>query len=56
MELTEDEYIQKYGKYCGHCNRNSYLTKMNLVAYHVDITLSNESMNYLRNNVKKFHQ
>ena len=25
MELTEDEIIQKYGKHCGHCNRNSLL-------------------------------
>ena len=23
MELTEDEIIQKYGKRCGHCNRNT---------------------------------
>ena len=22
MELTEDEIIHKYGKQCGHCNRN----------------------------------
>ena len=26
MELTEDEIIQKYGKNCGHCNRNTLLT------------------------------
>ena len=25
MELTEVEYIQKYGKHCGHCNRNTLL-------------------------------
>ena len=25
MELTEDEIIEKYGKRCGHCNRNSLL-------------------------------
>ena len=25
MELTEDEFIQKYGKSCGHCNQNSLL-------------------------------
>ena len=25
MELTEDESIQKYGKHCGHCNRNTLL-------------------------------
>ena len=25
MELTEDEIIQKYGKRCGHCNRNTIL-------------------------------
>ena len=25
MELTEDEIIQKYGKKCGHCNRNTLL-------------------------------
>ena len=25
MELTEDEIIQKYGKHCGHCNRNTLL-------------------------------
>ena len=25
MELTEDEIIEKYGKNCGHCNRNTLL-------------------------------
>ena len=25
MELTEDKIIQKYGKHCGHCNRNTLL-------------------------------
>ena len=25
MELTEDEIIQKNGKNCGHCNRNTLL-------------------------------
>ena len=25
MELTEDEIIQKYGKQCGHCRRNTLL-------------------------------
>ena len=25
MELTEDEFIQKYGKTCGHCKRNTLL-------------------------------
>ena len=25
MELTEDEIKQKYGKNCGHCNRNTLL-------------------------------
>ena len=25
MELTEDEIIQKHGKRCGHCNRNTLL-------------------------------
>ena len=25
MELTEDEIIQKYGKNCGHCKRNTLL-------------------------------
>ena len=25
MESTEDENIQKYGKNCGHCNRNTLL-------------------------------
>ena len=25
MELTKDEFIQKYGKRCGHCNRNTLL-------------------------------
>ena len=25
MELTEDEIIQKYGKNCRHCNRNTLL-------------------------------
>ena len=25
MELTEDEFIEKYAKRCGHCNRNTLL-------------------------------
>ena len=25
MELTEDEIVEKYGKKCGHCNRNTLL-------------------------------
>ena len=25
MGLTEDEIIQRYGKKCGHCNRNTLL-------------------------------
>ena len=25
MQLTEDEIIEKYGKRCGHCNRNTLL-------------------------------
>ena len=25
MELSEDEIVQKYAKYCGHCNRNTSL-------------------------------
>ena len=25
MTLSEDEIIQKYGKHCGHCYRNSLL-------------------------------
>ena len=25
MELTEDELIEKNGKHCGHCNRNTLL-------------------------------
>ena len=25
MELTEDEIIEKYGKQCRHCNRNTLL-------------------------------
>ena len=25
MELTEDEIKQKYGKFCGHCKRNTLL-------------------------------
>ena len=25
MEVTEDEIIQKYGKRCEHCNRNTLI-------------------------------
>ena len=25
MEFTENEIIGKYGKHCGHCNRNTFL-------------------------------
>ena len=25
MEFTEDEILQKSGKFCGHCNRNTLL-------------------------------
>ena len=32
MELTEDETFQKYGKHCGHCNRNT------LLAYEYEFT------------------
>ena len=26
MELTEDQKNEKYGKHCGHCNRNTLLS------------------------------
>ena len=32
MELTENEIIEKYGKRCGHCNRN------NLLSYEYEFT------------------
>ena len=39
MELTEDKIIQKYGKRCGHCNRNTFFhTNMNGVVFHADST------------------
>ena len=25
MELSEDKIVEKYGKHCGHCNRNTLL-------------------------------
>ena len=25
MELTQDELMKKYGKKCGHCNRNKLI-------------------------------
>ena len=25
MELSEDKFIEKYAKHCGHCNRNTLL-------------------------------
>ena len=25
MQLSEDEIIEKFGKHCGHCNRNTPL-------------------------------
>ena len=25
MELTENEIVEKHGKHCGHCNRNTLL-------------------------------
>ena len=25
MSLSEDEIVHKYGKHCGHCNRNTFL-------------------------------
>ena len=39
MELTEDEIIEKNGKHCGHCNRNTLPPyEMNLLASHVVTT------------------
>ena len=40
MNLTEDQIIEKYGKRCGHCNRNMLLCmNMNAVVLVVGITL-----------------
>ena len=40
MDETEDEILQKYGKQCGHCNRNTLLPyeNMNGVVFQVDST------------------
>ena len=39
MNLREDEIIQKNGKQCGHCSRNTLLSYENeFIVYHVDIT------------------
>ena len=51
MELTEDEILQKYGKKCGHCNRNT------LLPYEYEFTCIscgfNVNTNSLKFNVKK---
>ena len=46
MELTEDEKIEKYGKICGHCNRN------NLLPYEYEYTC----FSYGYNVIKRKHE
>ena len=52
MILTDDEIIQKYGKICPSCNRNTMLPyayewtclicKMNIIKQKHELTLNNE--------------
>ena len=46
MELSEDEVIKKYGKNCGHCNRNT------LLPYEYEFTF----FSYGYNVIKRKHQ
>ena len=39
MELSEDEIIEKYGKHCDHCNRNTLLPyQCEFTCFSADIT------------------
>ena len=42
MELAEDEIIQKYGKRCGHCNRNT------LFPYEYEVTFFSCGYNVIK--------
>ena len=54
MELSEDQKIEKYGKHCGHCNRNTFLPKEHqFVCISCGFNLIKENMNLLKFNNKK---
>ena len=44
MELTEDYIVQKYGKQCGPCNRNT------LLPYEYDYTCFSCGFNLIKRN------
>ena len=52
MELTEDEIIEKYGKQCGHCNRNT------LLLYEYESTCFSSGFNLIKRNheLTKIHR
>ena len=52
MNLSEDEIIQKYGKRCGHCNRNT------LIPYEYEFTCFScgYNVNKRKNELSKIQQ
>ena len=54
MELTKDEIIQKMGNFVGIVVEILYFhMNMNLLAFHADITYTNQSSNCLKYNGRK---
>ena len=54
MELTGDEIIEKYGKSCGHCNRNTLLpNEFDFTCIVCGYNVTNESMSSQKYKEKK---
>ena len=57
MESKEDQIFEKYGKNGGIVTEILFFhINMNWLAFRVDITYTNESMNSLKYKEKKFYQ
>ena len=57
MELIEDEIIQKFGKKCGHCNRNTLLAyEYEGTCFSCGYNVNKRKMNSQRFNEKKNYQ
>ena len=53
MELREDEIIQKYGRNCGHRNRNTLLPyEYEFRCFSCGFNVTNKNMNSLKFNEK----
>ena len=54
MELSEDQKTEKYGKACGHCNRNTFLpNEYEFFCISCGFNLIKKNMNLLKFNEKK---